>query len=113
MIAKQQSDKIYAVRRNYNEEFLVALTNIKKDTEQIFNRLDKINGTIGDYPITKERLNNACVKIEELDTDINEKLVPVITNIKIKIWSVSAVVGVICGSIGSGVGFLIQKLGGA
>lgn len=112
-MVKQQSNKIYAVRRNYNEEFLVALTNIKKDTEQIFNRLDKINGTIGDYPITKERLNNACIKIEELDTTITDKLVPVITSIKIKIWSVAAVVGVICGSLGSGVSFLVQKLGGA
>ena len=111
-MTKQKSDKIYVVKRDYNEEFLIALTEIKKDTTQIFIRLEKINGTISDYPITKERLSNACVKIEELDTAITKNLVPAITNIKIKVWSVAGIVGSVSAGLGGLVGILIGKMVG-
>ncbi len=41
-------------------QILIELNGIKKDTGNIFSRLDRINGAIADYPVSKERLANAC-----------------------------------------------------
>jgi hypothetical protein len=107
------TDSKKSERRSYDKEFIERLTVIDTRQQMVLAHLEKINGTIGDYPITKEKLNNACLKITELDADITEKLIPVVNNIKIKIWSVAAFVGVICGGIGSAVALVVQKLGGA
>ena len=54
------------------DEVLIAIAEIKKDTSEIFRRLDKINGSIADYPVQRRR-------IDELEEDC-EKMSKSITN---------------------------------
>lgn len=60
-MAKQELE-----RRKYDEEILIAIAEIKKDTEQIFNRLDKINGTVQDYTANKYKMDLSCTELLEL-----------------------------------------------
>jgi len=98
-------------RRKYDEEFIDRLARIETHIETISDHLKSINGAIADYPSTKTKMDSACLKLIELDADVTtmEKL---IGNIKVKIWSVAAFVGVICGGIGSAVGIIVNRFGG-
>lgn len=105
-------------RRQYDEEFIIKLAvidtrllTVVEELKAVKNHLSAINGSITDYQVTKSKVENACLKLLELDTNINvmDKL---LGNIKVKIWSTAAFVGIICGGVGSAVSFVIQKFGG-
>ncbi len=98
-------------RRKYDEEFIDRLARIETHIGNISDHLKAINGSIADYQSTKSKVDNACLKLTELDADVStmEKL---IGNIKVKIWSIAAFVGVICGGIGSAVGIIVNRFGG-
>jgi 5,10-methylene-tetrahydrofolate dehydrogenase/methenyl tetrahydrofolate cyclohydrolase len=101
-------------RRNYDTEFLQRLTRIETQFEdnmvRVMSRLDKINGTIVDYPVTKEKMATACLKLLEIESDIDNNLKPAVNNIKVKIWSIAGFIGIISGGIGSAIGLLIATL---
>jgi len=101
-------------RRKYDEEFIDRLARIEEHMGSIEKHLCTINGNIADYPVTKNKIENACLKLTELDADVStmDKL---IGNIKVKIWSIAGFIGIISGGIGTGLGLLITRLttGGA
>ena len=106
-------------RRNYDEAFITKLAIIETrqatvitELQLIGQHLKDINGSIVDYQVTKEKLNNACMKIIEMDSDVTT-MNKLISNIKTKVWSIAAFVGVICGGVGSAIGLLIARLNGA
>lgn len=86
------------------------LARIETHIENIFNRLDKINGSIVDYQITKERTNNNCIEIDKIQKIINEEIKPPITKLTIKVYSTAILAGIFSGGIGSIIGFYIAKL---
>ena len=106
-------------RRNYDEEFITKLAVIETrqstvidELKQIGRHLKEINGSIVDYQITKNKVEGACLKLIELDVDVTT-MSKLVSNIKTKVWSVAAFVGVICGGVGSAIGLLIAQLNGA
>ena len=90
-------------RRKYDEEFAIGLATLTEKVDGINIRLDKINGSIGDYQTTRERLANACEVLIDIKTDINENVKPKLTNLYLKIAGLVALFG----SIGAGAGSLI------
>ena len=99
-------------RRNYDLEFIDRLARIEEHMSSIENHLSKINGSIADYPVTKNILETTCNKLAQVDTDITT-MQGLVNNIKVKIWSIAAFVGVMSGGIGTGLGLLITRLTGA
>jgi hypothetical protein len=105
-------------RRKYDEEFMIKLavietrqTNVIDELQKISKHLSDINGSIVDYQVTKEKLTNACLKLTALDADVST-MNKLVSNIKTKVWSVAAFVGIICGGVGTAVAFVIQRFGG-
>ena len=70
-------------------QILVTLAEIKKDIGEIFRRLDKINGNIADYSVTKKRIDDLECNFHKLEDCIDETS-KLLTNIKIKVWGVEA-----------------------
>ncbi len=97
-------------KKNYNQETVDRLARIETYIEGIFNRLDKINGSISDYQTTKERLNNVCEKIEAISNDIEKNIKPPLTKITIKVYSLAILTGLFSGGIGTLIGYYIAKL---
>ena len=94
------------VRRKYDEEFIEKLAiietrqlNVIDELKGIGEHLKAINGSIVDYQVTKSKVESACLKLVELDADINtmDKL---ISNIKVKIWSLAGLIAAFGGFIG-------------
>ncbi|MCL5073862.1 MAG: hypothetical protein M1308_23665 [Actinobacteria bacterium] len=96
--------------RNMGKEDSERLARIETHIENIFNRLDKINGSIEDYQITKERTNNNCSEINKIQDTIDKEIKPPLTKLTIKVYSTAILAGVFSGGIGSLIGFYIAKL---
>lgn len=76
-----------------SDEILKKLIGLCKDMEYTKERLDKINGKLEDYSVYEKQVNK--------NTDIIEKkILPAVTNLKIKIYGVSAAIGAISGFAG-------------
>ena len=100
-------------RRNYDEEFILKLAIIETrqsvvidELKQVSRHLKEINGSITDYQVTKSKVETACLKLVELDADMNTtgKL---LGSIKIKVWSIAGLIGAFSAFIGIVVGKLI------
>lgn len=105
-------------RRSYDTEFIERLTRIEEQMTRANARLDKINGSVRDYQQTKERVIEICDSVKVLDKDmcrmedeIDKEFRPLITNIQIKLYTITGLVALISGGIGSGIGALIVKFG--
>ena len=81
------------------DEVLIAIAEIKKDTSEIFRRLDKINGSIADYQVVKKRVDDLEEKTDKTNDCVKE-ISSLLNGIKIKIWSVAGLIGAIMGFIG-------------
>ncbi len=88
------------------DEVLIAIAEIKKDTSEIFRRLDKINGSIADYQVVKKRVDELEVDYKEMNESI-KSLSDLLNNIKIKVWGVAGLIGGIMGFIGVIIGKFI------
>ena len=88
------------------DEVLIAIAEIKKDTSEIFRRLDKINGSIADYQVVKKRVDDLEEKTNKTDNCIKE-INSLLNGIKIKIWSIAGLIGAIMGFVGVIVGKFI------
>ena len=97
MTAAKQND-----RRKFDEEFAIGIATLTTKVDGINGRLDKINGSIGDYQTTRERLANACEKLNDVNDDINKNIKPKLSNLYLKIAGLVALFG----SIGAGAGSL-------
>lgn len=105
-------------RRSYDTEFIERLTRIEEQMTRANARLDKINGSIQDYQQTKEKVIEICDSVKVLDRDmcrmedeIDKEFRPLLTNIQIKLYTITGLVALISGGIGSGIGALIVKFG--
>jgi len=87
-------------------QILITLAEIKKDTGEIFRRLDKINGSIADYSITKKRIDDLEENYNKLE-DCIEETSKLLTGIKIKVWGMAGLVSAIMGFVGVIVGKFI------
>ena len=96
-------------RRKNDSIILITLEGIKRDTLHISKRLDKINGSIEDYQVTKERLDNACKAIEKISDKLELEIEPTLVNIKIKFYAITTLVGLVSGGIGSAIGAAIVR----
>ena len=88
------------------DEVLIAIAEIKKDTSEIFRRLEKINGSIADYQVVKKRVDDLEEKTNKTDNCIKE-INSLLNGIKIKIWSIAGLIGAIMGFVGVIVGKFI------
>ena len=88
------------------DEVLIAIAEIKKDTSEIFRRLEKINGSIADYQVVKKRVDDLEEKTDKTNDCVKE-ISSLLNGIKIKIWSVAGLIGAIMGFIGIVVGKFI------
>ena len=88
------------------DEVLIAIAEIKKDTSEIFRRLDKINGSIADYQVVKKRVDDLEEKTDKTNDCVKE-ISSLLNGIKIKIWSIAGLIGAIMGFIGVVVGKFI------
>ncbi len=88
------------------DEVLIQIAEIKKDTSEIFRRLDKINGSIADYQVVKKRVDDLEEKTDKTDNCIKE-INSLLNGIKIKIWSIAGLIGAIMGFVGVIVGKFI------
>ena len=83
------------------EEIVIALTELKKDTEYLRERIDKINGSLNDCPANKEKLKIVCDDMREVK--------PIVSNLRIKIYGIAAAIGVVSGGIMGTIGIFIGK----
>jgi len=77
-------------------KILVAITELKKDTEYLRERIDKINGSLSDYPAQKEKIKNNENDLEEIK--------PLVSNLRIKIYGIATAIGIASGFIGTLIG---------
>ncbi|MFA5560051.1 MAG: hypothetical protein WDA59_11475, partial [Methanofastidiosum sp.] len=85
---------------------LIAIAEIKKDTAEIFRRLDKINGSIADYPVQRRRIDELEEDCEKMSKSITNTM-NLLNGIKIKVWGVAGLIGGIMGFIGVIIGKFI------
>ena len=97
-------------RRNYDMEFLERLARIEENLSGVKNHLSKINGSIADYPVTKSKVDEACLKLVGITVDIEENIKKPLTKIAIKVYSAAILTGIFSGGIGILVGYFIAKL---
>ncbi len=88
------------------DEVLIAIAEIKKDTSEIFRRLDKINGSIADYQVVKKRVDDLEEKTDKTNDCVKE-ISSLLNGIKIKVWGVAGLIGGIMGFIGVIIGKFI------
>jgi len=88
------------------DEVLIAIAEIKKDTAEIFRRLDKINGSIADYPVQRRRIDELEEDCEKMSKSITNTM-NLLNGIKIKVWGVAGLIGGIMGFIGVIIGKFI------
>jgi len=96
-------------KESKTNQILFAIVEIRKDIKQIFLRLDKINGSIADYPVLRERLANTCNDMNSINHKIENKIEPALTNMKIKFYTIVSFTALISGGIGSAIGALIVR----
>ena len=82
-----------------SDEILRKLIGLSKDMEYTKKRLDRINGCLGEFPVTKRQ-------VEENTADLKE-IKPVLSNLKIKFYGIASVVGIISGFAGMLIGKII------
>jgi len=75
-----------------SDEILKKLISLCKDMEYTKKRLDKINGSLESYPVYEKQVDE--------NTEALEKILPAVTNLKIKIYGVSTAIGIISGFVG-------------
>jgi len=83
-------------RKKSDSEILIQLTELKKDTEYLKERIDKINGCLNDYPIQKEKIKNNGKRLDRIE--------PLVLNLRIKVYGVATAIGIITGFIGTLIG---------
>lgn len=88
------------------DEVLITIAEIKKDTSEIFRRLDKINGSIADYPVQRRRIDELEEDCEKMSKSITNTM-NLLNGIKIKVWGVAGLIGGIMGFIGVIIGKFI------
>jgi len=59
-------------RRHNDTEIIEKLTFLTTRQSMIIDRLDKINGNVADYPVTKEKLDSTCLHIKVMDDEIKD-----------------------------------------
>lgn len=89
-------------RRKNDKEILILLTELKKDIDYLKERVDKINGSINNYPIYKER-------VDMLFNDM-DKIKPIVTSMKIKVYGIATTIGIISGGVMGTIGIFIGKI---
>ena len=82
-----------------SDEIITKLISLAKDMEYTKKRLDRINGCLGEFPVTKRQ-------VEENTADLKE-IKPVLSNLKIKFYGIASVVGIISGFAGMLIGKFI------
>jgi len=96
----------FMAKESKTGQILIAVAEIKKDTAEIFRRLDKINGSIADYPVSKVRIDNLEANCEKMSKSIANTM-NLLNGIKIKVWGVAGLIGGIMGFIGIIIGKFI------
>jgi len=99
-------------RREYDKKFEISLARLEEKLDGVIKRLDKINGSIFDYQVTRDRTNKNCDDIEKIEnkqTESTKKL----DKLFVKIAGFMALFG----SLGAGAGslvtfFVLRGLGG-
>jgi len=87
-------------------QILVSIAKIETNTQAIFKRLDKINGTIADYPVSKNRIDNLEKDCGEMNQSLVE-LSKLLSGVKIKVWGMAGLIGAIMGFAGVVIGKFI------
>jgi hypothetical protein len=82
-----------------SDEILKTLVSLSKDMEYTKKRLDKINGCLGEFPVTKRQVEENTAELKEIK--------PVLSNLKIKFYGIASVIGIISGFAGVLIGKLI------
>jgi hypothetical protein len=82
-----------------SDEIITKLISLAKDMEYTKKRLDRINGCLGEFPVTKRQ-------VEENTTDLKE-LKPVLSNLKIKFYGIASAIGILSGFAGVLIGKII------
>ena len=88
-------------RRNYDMEFSVRLARIEENIFEVKDHLNKINGSISDYQVTKDRLTSACDDIKIIK--------PLLTTMQIKFYTIVGFTALFTGAIGSAIGAAIVR----
>lgn len=83
-------------RRNTDNDILIGIVELKKDTEYLRERIDKINGCLNDYSVQKEKIKISAEKLAIIE--------PIVTNLRIKIYGIGAIIGLVSGLIGTLIG---------
>ena len=105
MTAKQND------RRKFDIELVERLIILDERQQTVLKHLEKINGTIADYSVTKEKINNVCKDVDSINVDLDTNIKPKLTKFEIKLYTIAAIVGLITGGIGSGIGAAIVRFG--
>ena len=82
-----------------SDEILRKLVSLAKDMEYTKKRLDRINGCLGEFPVTKRQVEENTAELKEIK--------PVLSNLKIKFYGIASVVGIISGFAGMLIGKFI------
>ena len=82
-----------------SDEILKKLISLSKDMEYTKKRLDRINGCLAEFPVTKRQVEENTAELKEIK--------PVLSNLKIKFYGIASVVGIISGFAGVLIGKLI------
>ena len=68
-------------RRNYDEQFITKLAtietrqlNVIDELKKVSEHLKAINGSVLDYHITKTKVESACLKLIEIEADMDDKM---------------------------------------
>ena len=85
--------------KSNTDKILTNIAVVQNDIAYIKDRLNKINGNLEDYPVYKERVNNLEESIDKITNCIGD-IKKLLNGIKIKVWGMSAAIGVIMGFIG-------------
>ena len=88
-------------RRSYDMEFSDRLARIEENILGVKNHLDKINGSIFDYQVTKDRLSAVCDDIKIMK--------PLLTTMQIKFYTIVGFTALFAGAIGSAIGAAIVR----
>ena len=88
-------------RRSYDMEFSERLARIEENISGVKDHLGKINGSIFDYQVTKDRLAVVCDDIKIMK--------PLLTTMQIKFYTIVGFTALFTGAIGSAIGAAIVR----
>jgi len=79
-------------KESKTEKILTNIAIMQTDIAYIKQRLDRINGSLGDYLVYKNKVDETKKTVSEITKTIN--------NIKIKIWGTAGLIGAVMGFVG-------------